>query len=591
MKVRIKQAKQTVLISQKVLHSFQEHIGNHPAERGGMLGRDTDGVIRHFEPDHNGRCTSSAYDPDIAHLNAVIRSWKKQGIEFCGFGHSHPSGFCRLSAYDKWYAGEILAAFKKLDFLVLPIIQTVPDTGNFEIMPFIAVPDSTDRKKCKIAEAQFLVENNYDYSDYKEIRRLRKAENQPAQDEGLKNFTTPSRYFGNFEYLGREFAEPLNPLPPVTAEAIRNAWELHLDSVSQRDKYLVRLGKGVDKNLLDRTRVVVVGTGGSASLIRNCARMGFGEFVLIDPDVASDTNIATQQVNPDAIGLAKVEILGRDIVTLNPAAAVLAITKKVEQIDDFHFRDLFHKPLRCGQVSHGVPVREAPRQTILMVLTDNFWAQARGHRLGLHFGLPTICAQEYLEGRGAEITYTVPGVTPACHRCITASRYRAYIDENYLNDVTSVGAPIFAAELLNAALGHTLLMVAHHGTDHQRWGNLIERLGNRNLIRLRMDPDFDSIFGNTFSKRLDGAKDETGFFMLDSLFLAQTPDYGQTETRPVCPDCGGTGDLRDSIGKYQDTRAMSHPRNCANRDESIVQLSPRQVTASYYRGALTGRRT
>src|SRR5262249_52713006 len=100
------------------------------------------------------------------------------------------------------------------------------------------------------------------------------------------------------------------------------------------------------------------------------------------------------------------------------------------------------------------PVPYQPQCVVLLALTDDFWAQARGHRLGLHFGLPTICAQEYEDGLGAEITYTVAGITPACHRCMTASRYKAYLEEGFKNDVTSHGAPIFAAEYLNAALGH-----------------------------------------------------------------------------------------------------------------------------------------
>ena len=584
-----KNVENTIVISKPVFQAIKQHIGNHRAERGGMLGRDADGVIRHFEADHTGRCNAAAYDPDIPHMNAVIKAWKKQGIEFCGFGHSHPPGFWQLSGHDKWYAGEILAAFKKLNILILPIIQTIPDTGGFNIWPFIAVPDESDRKKCQIMTAKLRIEGGHDCTQkvsepltYRAIHHSQKDEIQPAKEEGAHT-SVFQKYFGNFKHLGRTFCSNSNFDPQVSSEAIDTAWKLQLDSAMKRDKYLARIGKGVDNMLLDETRLVVIGTGGAASLIRNCARMGFGEFVLIDPDTVSSTNIATQQVAPNSIGISKVEALGKDIVILNPAAAVLAIKKGIEQIVDFDFRDLFQKPLRCGPICHGGPIPKGPRQTILMVLTDNFWAQARGHRLGLHFGVPTICAQEYIEGRGAEVTYTVPGITPACHRCITASRYRAYMNENYKNDVTSEGAPIFAAELLNAVLGHVLLMVTHHETDHPRWGSMIERLGNKNLIQMRMDPDFDSIFGDKFGKRLEGAKGEASFFMLDSLFLAQTPDYGQTETRPVCPDCGGTGDLRDSIGKYHDTRKMRTKDAEINNDAPGLQLRQKQLVAAYTR--------
>ena len=123
----------------------------------------------------------------------------------------------------------------------------------------------------------------------------------------------------------------------------------------------------------------------------------------------------------------------------------------------------------------------------------------------------------------------MPGITKSCHRCITASRYRAYLKDNYKNDVTSEGAPVFGAEFLNSILGHILLGMAFHGTDNPRWGEMITRLGNRNLIRVRMDPNFDKHFGDTFGKRHEGAKGKDSLFMLDSLFLPQTPDYGQSD--------------------------------------------------------------
>jgi hypothetical protein len=332
------------------------------------------------------------------------------------------------------------------------------------------------------------------------------------------------------------------------------------------ERHFERVKTGVDVKLLDGIRLVSVGNGGGVSLLRDTARCAFGEFVLVDPDQISEPNIGSQSADPAKIGMAKVEALAHDLRAINPASAVLAMTCKIEEITDSDFEILIKAPLRyynnaavarvLGSNPLGHP--KLPSQVILLGLTDNFHAQARVHRLGLQFGLPTICAQEYEEGRGAEITWTVPGVTAACHRCVTASRYKAYAD-GYENTVTSNGASIFAAQMLNAALGQILLAVAHHGTRHPKYGNWVRRMGNRNLQWIRMDPDFDLFMNRpVFGKRLAGAAEPEAFFMTDSIFAAQTPDCGQTETRPVCPDCGGVGNLHDVIGTFADTRLMRH---------------------------------
>lgn len=348
-----------------------------------------------------------------------------------------------------------------------------------------------------------------------------------------------------------------------------NDWTKACDN---HKRYFSRLADDYDLEFLDKIRLIFIGNGGASSLIHNCARMGFGEFVLIDPDTVSDTNIGTQDALPSAIGKDKVEALGQTVTELNPKAAVVAYTSKIDDFDDEKFSHLISSPLRWnpdtpkfkhtpsastyGWQPHKInPI--VPEITILMVLTDNFYAQSRGHRLGLHFAIPTICAQEYVEGIGGEVTYTIPGITPACHRCITASRYNAYLQENFKNDVTSAGAPVFAADFLNSILGHMLLAVVHQGTGHPRWGNVITNLGDRNLLRIRMDNSFDKRFGaNAFSQRVEGTQDPGAFFMLDTLFLSQTPDSGQSENRPICPDCGGTGNLLDVKGKFDDTRKI-----------------------------------
>jgi hypothetical protein len=227
--------------------------------------------------------------------------------------------------------------------------------------------------------------------------------------------------------------------------------------------------------------------------------------------------------------------------------------KRLEDLSDDEIRKLSFDPLG-GRES---------RRTVICGLTDNFEAQARVNRLALKYMLPSICAQVYAEGRGAEVTFAFPGVTPACHRCILSSRYKYYASPNNANTVTSDGTPIFSTTRLNAIKGFILLALLHHGSEHPRWGNMLLRIGKRNLVQIRMDPDiavslglkgFDKVFENAGKERL---------FFDEVIWLPQDPECPATGYA-VCPDCGGTGDLRHAAGKFEDTRSLPL---WASRDE------------------------
>ena len=683
-------------------------IGAHPAERGGILGMDRDGVIRHFIADPGAKTSCASYSPDVAFLNPKIVQWKREGILFCGVVHSHPRGITHPSEADRQYAAQILEIFKSIDKLWIPIVQPGVGFNQFDILGYYAELEGGKRKRCRIREASLDVldlvplhgdacasvsgKNEwgrtptglghsapcYIYgppcgqiaSQGRSTHSLNMQSAPGRNDETAKQATPKSAgplSQGNAALAGsnstatrketvktarmseasfRPVTQPqsleevtmrcpmndaqrtssqahrpkgventqenstlpqgtLKSAPPMAdrdeisgnpSAAVLECSTLHTllhgkalkDGIARkgqpaelpplsreeandyveasriRDRHLERHKSSYNLSLLDKTRLVVVGTGGASSLVTNCARMGFGEFVLIDPDIISCSNVGTQRVSPHAIGQHKVERIAEEVREINPTASVLAIPAELDAINDDLMRRLYEAPLRSrpiGTADDSAWAPFTPDRTILLVLTDSFTAQSRGHRLALHFGIPTVCAQEYIQGLGAEITYTVPGVTTACHRCITSSRYKAYLEEGYTNTVTSAGAPIFAAEYLNAVIGHMLLAVTHHGTDHERWGHTIADLGQRNLLRLRMDPHFDKRFGvDAFTSRLKGLDDRHMLQMFDTLFLTQTPDCGQTPQRPVCPDCGGTGDLSESMGTFSDTRQMRTAR-------------------------------
>lgn len=302
-----------------------------------------------------------------------------------------------------------------------------------------------------------------------------------------------------------------------------------------------RVRSAYDLDHLQRVRVLAIGCGGAAEFIESLARAGVGEFVLCDPDVVSETNLATQQTYRRDVGRPKVECLADRVRDINPHSFVVALQSSLDELGDPDIRKLLFDELN-GQQPHGV---------LLCGMTDAFEPQARVNRLALHFGVPSLCAQVYAEGRGAEVSFTHPETTPACHRCALSARYKAYLEDGYTNTTTSDGTPIGSTSRLNSLKFFVAMALLHHGTRHARWGDMLTRIGNRNLVQLRLHPDFalpafDRAFRNADPERV---------FCDEAVWLAQLPDH-PSNGYPACPDCGGSGNLKKSVGAWEDTRDM-----------------------------------
>jgi hypothetical protein len=138
-----------------------------------------------------------------------------------------------------------------------------------------------------------------------------------------------------------------------------------------------------------------------------------------------------------------------------------------------------------------------------------------------------------------------------------SSRYQAFLEKGFKNDVGSAGSPISSAALLNA---HTVLLTLamfHHGTDHPRWGNLLARIGDRNLIQIRCHPDAEKLLGlRNFSQAFSGANPEQILFG-ETIWRRQIPEHPKHGHARPCPDCGGTGNLLERVGFFADTRIIN----------------------------------
>lgn len=317
-----------------------------------------------------------------------------------------------------------------------------------------------------------------------------------------------------------------------------------------------RVESAYELDAMSRSRVVAVGTGGSAGFLEDMARCGVGEFVLIDPDVVSSTNIATQQTYLKDVGRAKVEALAERIVAVSPWARVWTFAGSLDDLDDVSMRRLCLSPL-------DERTARPPKATLLCGFTDSFDAQARVNRLALDMGVAHLGGAVYREGRGVEITFSAPGVTRACSRCALGGRYRAYLEQGYQPDVTSHGTPFWATARLNALKQPLALALLHRSAgahpDHPataRYARLLAVIGARNLVQVSNDPDIATGLGLGAFADVQGG-DPRGRLPFDTtLWLAQEPESPDQGYAP-CPDCGGSGDLRTSMATFVDTRPMT----------------------------------
>lgn len=231
-----------LVMSRAVYDEIRHTVGRLPAEQGGLLG-GRNGMVTHFCFDRTAHRTGATYSPDHERLNRLLQEdWNLRGIRLQGFAHSHPRGIARPSGGDLVYARRILEHNPHLDRLLLPIVLTEPDTGRFELFPFVALRNGEEVK---------VVEVPLDLRD----------------EQVLIPFS-----------------------PTETFRRVRGAYDL---------------------DRLARSRIIAVGTGGAAGFIEDLARAGVGQFVLVDPDVVSETNLATQQVYRRDIGRPKGGMPGR----------------------------------------------------------------------------------------------------------------------------------------------------------------------------------------------------------------------------------------------------------------------------------------
>lgn len=208
-----------------------------------------------------------------------------------------------------------------------------------------------------------------------------------------------------------------------------------------------RIADSVDMAIVKKSHIVIVGAGGSYSLITSLARCGIGKLTVLDFDRVEETNIVRQGYRQSDIGKFKVDALAREVKSINPEVEYTGITQNFLDMSDEQLDSVF---------------KEAD---LYLLLTDSFKAQGYGNIIALRCNKPAIWAGWYEKSRTAELFFQVPGLTKACFRCACSSRYKA-------NEVKEVKASsscntIFHSMLLDSLIGMMSLAILHRHEENR----------------------------------------------------------------------------------------------------------------------------
>lgn len=496
-------SEERVRFSRRVLDDFRSNVGRLPAETGGMLGSSGDcSVIDLCCFDRLSSNSPGSFYYDVESMSAVYRKWQERGCTTNGIYHSHPLGAVRPSFHDISTA-LLHIRFFELPYFYLPIFQSHPK--GLYTMFFYIVRLKGELVTVHLSYVLKACEDGY------RLLRFHPWQKSYAVSE---------------------------------LDSYRKTVDESVEADVKSPDYFEKVSGLYPENVLRRKVIVSVGTGGARSALENLARCGFRNFILMDGDTVSPSNIATQGVFVSEMGVKKVEALRRRILDINPQAKVLCVARFLDDdMSDEEFKAfLEHFPDR------------SPTDYLIMGCTDNFFAQKRSAALAQKYGAMYLAAMMYKGGAAAELIFTYPGVTPSCPRCLLRSRYELY-ESGFRNDVGSEGCPIFATERMNALKGYiALMLLLYHEAPDSPFSSMLDRVKDRNFVWIRLNPDVDKLLGIELFDRAFAEADALTF-MDETLWVPQHPDSPRHGEAP-CALCGGSGDLRELYGKWPDTRAI-----------------------------------
>ena len=432
---RHKNEQKTIHIAKSVYEEILNILGKQKPELGGMLGwRDDQDYIDTFVFDDKAKVGYAEYSPNTKYLmNVMDNDWVEKNIYLAGFVHSHPRDCNQLSYADIEYAQRIMRAFD-MKYLFMPII-TSSFSYKTTINPYI-VTLSGKVKKCNI---------------------------EIFDDVSCEKVVFDNACLANI----KSGFDKMSKIKPIYSESN--------NVVLDHNSTFARISSVIDINYMKNCAIVGIGCGGARGFYEDMARLGVGNIYLIDGDISSKSNIASQNGYISEIGKPKVDVVKNRLLDINDECNVNAYNFMLDNnITDEWFYESILK-------------NHKPEHILICAFTDNFFAQAHAQRLAIKYGIPYLAAQHHAFGETSELIYWYPKVTKYSAEEILKDRYLSYAN-GYKNDVTSIGSPIFNTTRLNAlcekiALG--ILLYDKEKNESGNYSNFIKFNSERNLILIR----------------------------------------------------------------------------------------------------------
>lgn len=286
-----------------------------------------------------------------------------------------------------------------------------------------------------------------------------------------------------------------------------------------------RINGAVNVELLQNTHIIGVGAGGAYCLYESLARSAVGKLTVLDFDTVDDVNLTRQGYEMHQLGKRKVDALGEHLQNVNAGMEYTGITKNFLEMSDDELGAIFGKG------------------DLFLFLTDSFAAQAFGNKLALRYGKPAIWAGFYEKSQAAEIVFTIPNVTPACFRCAVSPRYEAQNSSESEIRISSNCNTIFHSQVLDAYVGMLLMAILHNDVQGYEFSNWFGQHWERNLLQLKIHPSYGTENGSLFQRTFAGSEGRAITFnaVWQKIEVECPPKY------EPCPDCGGTGNLKNCV--------------------------------------------